>query len=77
MADRPSVSRLHKAAFPVPESTGQVGQRGMTLREYYTGIALRSFLPSQYHPDHLEAIAQTCVRVADAAVAALAETEKL
>ena len=33
-----------RLAFPVPDGAGQIGREGMTLRQWYAGMALQGIL---------------------------------
>lgn len=78
-------SDMSKSAFPRPHSQEPGGamaweQPGMTLREWYAGLAMQGALasmdwaPGQMPSDEeLPGIARGAVRAADALLAALAE----
>lgn len=40
----PAATKAHEAAFPVPDNTATAGEPGMTMREWYAGMALQGLL---------------------------------
>ena len=63
-----------KQAFPVP---CQAQQGGMTLREYYAGLAMQGLMPKYIKDRHEgydeEYFTRDCLRIADALIARLEE----
>lgn len=76
------MSRGDKQAFPLP---GSYAREGMTLREYYAGLAMQGYLsgivttdiPDSYDDEprawreHTMCVARLCCNYADALLAAL------
>jgi hypothetical protein len=74
------MSRATEAAFPFPSFNGpnavEWGSPGMTLREYYAGLAMQGLLASEtldYHASSSESLARHAVSKADALLAELAK----
>lgn len=61
------MSRGDKQAFPLP---GSYAREGMTLREYYAGLAMQGSSAIREWNDH-DGIAKWSVEMADALLAAL------
>ena len=59
-----------KWAFPLPEFADMEGRRGMTLRQWYAGMALQGVLSDPQSADLSgEAVAECCFMNADAMIA--------
>ncbi len=63
----------NKLAFPITLKTkfGEVHQSGMTLREYYAGLAMQGILASG--DDNFQLIVEASVKYADALLKELGE----
>lgn len=74
------MTRANEPAFPFPSVTNangdcQYGANGMTLREYYAGLAMQGLLAGAARLINPEDDAADAVVAADALIARLAETE--
>lgn len=67
------MTRANEPAFPHRNHLGV--HAGMTLREYYAGLAMQGLLACPDTPDSYILAGRAAVVMADALLAAIAETE--